>query len=328
MNTFPTTPGDAVATTPGDAVATATAMTATIPAEFRAGGTDVQERRRTGISTGPVVDIHLLHGFSTIDWDEDGSARIGTLVTIDAVARDPGLNQHYRGLAQAAGGLATPQIRWMSTMGGALLQRTRCAYYRHPAFHCYKNGGDACYARTGHNPNGVVFDRGACVYPHPSTLGMALLTYEAEVEIFEQGRRSVFHLYGSGADPTRDHMLEAEELLTQIVLPPPTPGERTAYFRAISRAEAEWPIVECLARLVVEDETIRMARVGAGGVATVPLRLTKVEAALEGQPATQSTLERAAHAAAEGTNPLPQTVGKVDFLVGTVLETLERAMEN
>lgn len=301
--------------------------------EIRAGGTDLHDRYRLGVSAGPLVDIHKLKSFNdgelgTITQAADGSTQIGALVTIDEVARNPITSQHYAGLAKAADGLATPQIRHAATMGGALLQRTRCWFFRHPHYVCYKKGGSTCFARERHNPNGVIFDAGGCVYPHPSTLGMALLAYEAEVEVFGQGRRPIAALYGDGSDPTRDHLLAPNELLTHIHLPPPVAKESTAYFRSISRFEAEWPIVECLVRLLVEDDVITFARAGAGGVAAVPMRLTNVEAALVGQRATQSTLERAANVAAEGVNPLPHTAHKVDFLVGTLLHTLELALAN
>lgn len=295
--------------------------------EIRAAGTDLHDRYRAGVSAGPIVDIHKLAGLDKIEQSSDGSTSIGALVTIDAVATNPTISTHYSGLSKAANGLATPQIRWAASMGGALLQKTRCWFFRHPDYSCYKRGGDECYARDRHNPNGVVFDAGGCVYPHPSTLGMALMVYEGEVEIHEQGRRTITALYGDGADPTRDHLLQSGELLTRIHLPPPVANERTAYFRSISRFEAEWPIVECLVRLVVNDETISMARVGAGGVAAVPMRLTNVEEALVGGPTTTSTLEEAAAVAAQGTNPLPHTAHKVDFLVGTVLHTLEMALD-
>ncbi|MEZ4660744.1 MAG: FAD binding domain-containing protein [Caldilineaceae bacterium] len=300
--------------------------------EIRAGGTDLHDRYRLGVSAGPIVDIHKLRSFEggnlgTIAQTADGATRIGALVTIDETARNPIIAQHYAGLAKAANGLATPQIRHAASMGGALLQRTRCWFFRHPHYTCFKKGGAECFARDRHNPNGVIFDAGGCVYPHPSTLGMALLAYEAQVEVFGQGRRPIADLYGDGSNPTRDHLLEPNELLTHIFLPPPVANERTTYFRSISRFEAEWPIVECLVRLVVEDGAITFARVGAGGVAAVPMRLTNVEEALVGQSATQSTLEGAAAMAADGANPLPHTAHKVDFLVGTLWQTLELALE-
>jgi xanthine dehydrogenase YagS FAD-binding subunit len=295
--------------------------------EFRAGGTDVQERRRSGIARGALVDIHLLTGYDRIDWRADGAATIGALVTIDAIASDPRIRAAYPGLALAAGGLATPQIRQVGTLGGSLLQRTRCWYFRHPAFNCYKRGGDTCPARTGQHQHGVIFDLGPCVFPHPSTLGMALLAYEAEIEVHGQGWRPAEALFGDGSDPHRDHLLEPGELLTQAALPAPLAGERAAYFRAITRAEAEWPLVEALARLALDDHgTISFARIGVGGVANVPLRLPQVEAALLGQPATAETLERAAARATEGVTSLPLTGYKVALLRGVVLEALERAL--
>jgi len=307
-------------------IATTLEEAAAAPGELRAGGTDVQERRRSGIASGPLVDISRLPGLNTIAWGDDGAATVGALVSIDAVARDERVRAGYPGLAQAAGGLATPQIRLMGTMGGALLQRIRCWYFRHPAFDCFKKGGEGCPARAGHNPNGVLFDLGPCAYPHPSTLGMALLAYEAQVEVNGRELRPAAALFGDGADPTRDHTLAPGELLTRIVLPPPIRGERAAYARAIGRAEAEWPLVEAIALLVVEDGQIRRARVVVGGVANIPLRLPAVEAALAGRPAAPETLAAAAERAADGATPLPETGYKARLLPATVLEVLERAV--
>jgi xanthine dehydrogenase YagS FAD-binding subunit len=296
-----------------------------VTGEIRAGGTDLQERRRSGIASGPIVDISRIAGLDKIIWNSDGSVTIGALVTIDAIASDEQIQRHYPGLALSAGGLATPQIRTRATLGGGLLQRNRCWYFRHPEFNCYKKGGDSCPSRTGEHQYGVVFDLGPCVYPHPSTLGMTLLTYEAQIEVQGQGRRPIAALFGDGSDPSRDHLLDEGELLAAVILPPPIANERAAYFRAITRAEAEWPLVEASVRLLVESETIRLARVAVGGVANIPLRLPEVEAALEGQPLSQATLEQAAATASKGTRPLPMTSYKVALLQNTVLETLERA---
>lgn len=296
------------------------------PGEYRAGGTDVQERLRLGISAPPFVDLAPLTGLDGIWREANGMTTLGALLTVEAVAEDGDLRRDYPGLTLAAGGLATPQIRTMATLGGSLLQRTRCWYYRHPAFHCYKKGGDTCFARSGHHEYGVIFDLGPCVHPHPSTLGMALMAYEATVTINAERQIPISDLYGDGSDPTRDHLLAPDEVLTHVHLPAPVANERAAYFRAITRAEAEWPLVECIVRLVVEGETIRFARVAVGGVANIPLCLSHVEAALLGQPATTETFERAAALASEGATPLPRTGYKVGLLRGTVLETLGRAM--
>lgn len=300
--------------------------------ELRAGGTDVQERRRSGVSSGSIIDISRLPGLKMIEREPDGATSIGALVKIATVGANKAIRQAYPGLAMPAESLATPQIREMGTMGGVLLQHTRCWYYRHYAFSCYKKGGNSCPAREGNNQFGVCFDLGPCVYPHPSSIGMALLAYGAEVEVYGPNDAkaseilSIADLYGDGSDPTRDHQLQAGQILTHIHLPPPVPNEKAAYFRMMSRAWAEWPLVECIARLVITDGIIDFARVAIGGVANIPLQLPHVQTALEGQPATPATLEAAAQLATKEANPLPQTAYKVQMVYGTVLETLQQAV--
>ena len=295
--------------------------------EFRAGGTDVSARRRLGIDGGPLVDIRNLAGCQGINLADDGSAVLGAMVTLQELADHPAVIEFYPGIVQLAGRAATPQIRQMATLGGSLLQRTRCAYYRHPEFDCFKKGGEVCPARDGYHVDGVLFDLGPCVHPHPSTTGAALLAYEAQYVTHGHEPRPLADLFGDGSDPAADHTLAPGELLTQVILPPPVPGARAAYFRATGRALAEWPIVEAMVRLRVTEGRIDFARVAVGAVANIPLRLPAVEAALEGHPADDETLRAAAEVAIEGANPLPQSAYKADFLVGTVLEALERAAE-
>ena len=295
--------------------------------EFRAGGTDLGERRNLGIATGDLVDLRDLPGLDAMKRSEGGGLEIGARVTIAALARSKEVREGYPGLAAAAAGLATPQIRAVGTLGGNLLQRTRCWYFRSSEAKCLKKGGDKCWARQGDHLFHACFDLGPCASVHPSTLGMALMAYDASVEVAGGKARSVAELYGDGSDARRDHALEDGALLTAIVLPAPAAGERAAYFRAISRSRSEWPLVEVLARLVVEGDAIKQAAVAMGGVAPVPLRLPKVDAALVGKPASKDTLAAAAELAAEGAKPLPMTGYKVELVKGTVLETLERALD-
>jgi xanthine dehydrogenase YagS FAD-binding subunit len=293
--------------------------------ELRAGGTDVTARHRTGLATGPFVDLRGVTALGGVSWRPDGSARIGAMTTIADVAGDDRLHAAYPALTRTAGALATPQIRAAGTIGGNLLQRNRCWYYRSPHFSCYQTGGDACPARDGLNLYSAVIDQGPCVAPHPSSVAMALLAYDATVEVHARGTLPVRDLYGDGSDPTRDHLLAAGEVLIAVDLPVPAPGERAAYHRAISRFEAEWPLVEAVARLVLTDGTIASAAVAVGGVARTPLRLADVEAALVGRPATPETLRAAAEHATRGCAPLAQTAYKVGLLRDTTLEVLERA---
>jgi xanthine dehydrogenase YagS FAD-binding subunit len=285
--------------------------------ELLAGGTDLHERLRSGVSRGPVVAIGARAELRTIERSPSGTS-LGALVTLAEIGRDERLAAEYPALVLPAQTLATPEIREMATLGGSLLQRTRCWYFRQPSFSCLKKGGEGCPARAGNHRFGVVFDRGACVHPHPSSMGAALLAYDAEVET--DRRFSVARLF----DGARDHALAPGELLAKVHLPRPVAGERAAYFRMMSRAHAEWPLVEVVVRLVADD-AIRLARVAVGGVADAPLRLPHVESALEGRPPTLATFEHAASLAIEGARALPMTEYKIPLLRASVLEALERA---
>lgn len=291
--------------------------------EYRAGGTDLQERLRHDERLRPLVDLGPLDELTHIEPAADGGVTVGALVTVAAAATE--LAASHPAVAQTAAVLGTPQIRAVATIGGNLTQRTRCWYYRHPALSCFKSGGDACPARNGDHSLGVVFDLGPCVHPHPSSIGMALLASDAQLSVAGRGRMPAAELWGDGSDPHHDHQLTDGELLTHVHLPPAWPGERAAYVRTISRFQAEWPLVEAVARVVVDGDVVTRAAVAVGGVAPVPLRLPAVEAALVGNPATQQMLTTAAAASTDGASPLPRTGYKVDLLAGTVLEVLERA---
>ncbi len=290
--------------------------------ELRAGGTDLMERRKSGVASGPVVDIRDVPDLESI---VDG--RIGAKVRIADLGRDPGVRVGWKGVAEAAASLATPQIREVATVGGNLCQRPRCWYFRDPASNCLKKGGTTCMAREGDHLFHACLDSGGCVAVHASTLACALLAYDAGVEVFRPPGlkptrnarpdvRTIAEFLGDGADATRENTLERGEVVAHVVLPNAVPDEKSSYFRAIHRARAEWPLAEVVVRLGSAG-----SRVAVGGVANVPLRLHSVEAALDaGEP-----WEKAASRAKEGARPLPMTYYKVDIMVGAILCALEVA---
>ena len=295
-------------------------------AELRAGGTDLQERLRSGVSSLPIVDVSQVPGLDHIEVGEGGT-EIGALVTIRTVGAHAELQQRYPALTLPAQLLATPQARMRGTMGGVLCQRTRCWYYRTPHMACPKKGNaERCPSRAGNHHFGVVFDFGPCVYPHPSSIGCALLTYDAEISVEGRGRMGIAELYGDGSG-YHDHVLEPGEMITAIHMPAPAAGEKGGYQRLMSRALAEWPLAEVVVRLVVEDDRIALARVAIGGVANIPFRLTEVEAALEGEAATDATIEAAAKLATQRARPLPQTQYKVPMVEALVFSTLQQARD-
>jgi xanthine dehydrogenase YagS FAD-binding subunit len=223
----------------------ATAAIAAEPgAEFRAAGTDLSERRRAGISRGPLIDLKGSLEMTGVEWSTDGAARIGALTTIADIVANCEIAAGFPGLAAAASGLATPQIRHLATIGGNLAQRSRCWYFRHPQIPCFKKGGSNCPARDGNHLYGVAFDLGPCIAPHPSTMAAALLAYEATATTSLRQDLPIAHLLGDGSDGQVDNRLEPGEIIKSIQLPRPVAGERAFYKRAISRIHAEWPLVE------------------------------------------------------------------------------------
>lgn len=290
-------------------------------AVIRAGGTDLQERLRSHNATPTLVDLGGIGELREIVRDDEGW-RIGAGATIATVARETA--DAYPALAATARGLATPQVRAHGTIGGNLTQHSRCWYLRHPEISCLKSGGDSCPARSGRHLYGVVFDRSECVHPHPSSIAMALLTYDAAITLHDSTTMTVDALLGDGTDATRDHQLPDGGVITSIELPTPWADERAAYFRSISRFEAEWPLVECVVRARFDDGVVTDCRLAIGGVATVPLRMDDAASSLVGAPLTDDHIARAAIACAEGASPLPETGYKIALIEATVQETLER----
>ena len=304
---------------------TSATMTASVhSAEFRAAGTDLSERRRSGVSSGPLIDLAAAPGTIGMTWAADGAATIGALTTIAAIGADARIAAAYPGIAAAALGLATPQVRHLATLGGNLAQRSRCWYFRDPHIACLKKGGSDCPARSGNHLYSVAFDLGPCVAPHPSTMAAALLAYDAVIVTSQRSGLSIGTLLGDGSGGTSDHALASGEIIREIELLAPLPGERALYKRAISRSHAEWPLVEVCARAVVSGGVFQFIRLTAGGIAPVPLRLAACEAALLGKPVSAATIAEAARQATSGARPLPMTGYKLDLLEGVVRDLLEQ----
>ncbi|HVR31755.1 MAG TPA: FAD binding domain-containing protein [Acidimicrobiia bacterium] len=290
--------------------------------EFRGGGTDVEARRGLGLVGEVTIDLRRIPGLRGIERTDEGT-RIGAMTRVASVARD--LAAEYPTLASTAASLANPHNRAVATVGGNLLQHSRCWYYRTGDVDCFKTGSDGCPARTGFHHFGNVFDTSSCVAPHPSSLALALLLHDAEVSVHPARRMRLVDLFDP-VDPTREHTLDQGEVLTEVLLAPPVFGERGAYWRIAARSQAEWPLVEAACRLSFSGDSIAEARVGIGGVGPTPVRLTAVEEALRGAAVDRDALAAAAGLAGAGTRPAPQAAYKVRMMTGAVMEVLERAV--
>jgi xanthine dehydrogenase YagS FAD-binding subunit len=295
---------------------------------IRAGGTDLQDRRHLGLASGPLADLRDLDDLDTIAV-QAGALQLGSRVRIATLASDPQILEKWPVLAAAAGGLATPQIRNVATLGGNLLQSVRCWYFRRPGARCFQAGGNTCDARNGDHSQHACIDLGPCLAPHPSTLAVALLAHDAEVEIAGAATAEVWplaKLFGDGSDPHGAHRLPRGAVLLSALVPAPLANERAAFQRTSSRARGDWPIAEAVVRVVVTDGAIRFARVVVGGVANVPLRLAAIEQRLLAQPPTPALLLDACGLIGQGTRSPPGAAHKLEILRATVHTALERAL--
>ncbi len=287
----------------------------------RAGGTDLQQRLRMTGATPPLLDLTRIPGFTDVS-RTDGVVTIGAGATVARVARE--LADSHPALAVTAGGLATPQVRAVATIGGNIVQHTRCPYYRHRDLTCLKSGGTTCPARNGEHLYGVAFDTSECVHPHPSSVAMALLAHDATVELSDGSTRTVAEVLGDGSDATRDHDLPDATIITRIVVPAPWEGELGSYHRIISRFEAEWPLVEVAVRARFDDDgTVGDVALALGGVAPRPFAVVSVTGLLAGRSLTDDAIDEASEACTEGANPLPATGYKVPMIHGAVRHVLE-----
>ncbi len=293
---------------------------------FKAGGIDLLDHLKEHLQEPPrVVDLKSIPGMSGIAAGADGGLRVGPLTTLAQVAAHPAAGAAHGALAQACGDAASPQIRNVATIGGNVLQRPRCWYYRLESYPCLKKGGDICYAVGGENRYHSVFGDGPDFAPHPSNAAVALVALDASFVLEgAQGGRVVpagrfFTM--PDVDVTRENVREADEILTEIRLPA-TPGMRSTYQRISERAAFDWPLVSMAAALRVEGGTVREARIVLGAVAPIPWRATPAEQALLGRPLDEAALDAAAKGAVAGAQPMSENGYKLDLLQTLVCRTL------
>jgi xanthine dehydrogenase YagS FAD-binding subunit len=293
---------------------------------LHAGGTDLLGCLRDGVfSAGKVVSISGLTGLRGIKAVPGGGLRIGALATLTEIAAHPGIQKDYPALAQAAASAASPQLRNQGTLGGNLCQRPRCWYFRGD-FHCARKGGDLCYAAEGENEYHCIFGGEICFIVHPSDTAPALVALEAAFRISgPKGQRSVpagkFFVL-PGQDHTRENVLQAGEILTEVILPAPLPGGRGGYFKARSRATWDFALAGVASSLQLEGDTVKRARLVLSGVAPAPWHAAAAEQELVGHKLDADAIARAAAASVKDASPLGNNGYKVTLLRGTVEEAL------
>ena len=288
----------------------------------KAGGIDVLDHLKQHlIAPDRLVDIKSISGLDEIDVDGDGTLKIGALVTLAQVAAHDDIKESFPALAHACGEAASPQIRNVATIGGNLLQRPRCWYYRLESYKCIKKGGDTCFAIAGMNRYNVIFGGGPAYPPHPSSSAVPLVAYGATFVLEgPEGTRTVpageFFALPS-VDPERENTLKEGEILTEIRVPS-TSGTKSAYAEIRERAGFDWPVVSAAVSIEADGGTVKSARIVLGQVATIPWRARKAEEALVGQPLGEASAEAAGQAAVDGAEPMTGNGYKVDLATALV----------
>ncbi|BBG05502.1 MULTISPECIES: FAD binding domain-containing protein [Pseudonocardia] len=298
------------------------------PGMFLAGGTTLIDLMKLDVLTPPQVqdiDALPLRGIDTTD-----GLRIGALERMSDLAAHPGVPAVItRALLQSA----SQQLRNMATIGGNLLQRTRCGYFRDVTSPCNRREpGSGCPAITGSNRmHAVLGTSDSCVATHASDLAVALVALDTRVRLTgRDGERTVAlaDLYRTpGVTPEVEHDLRPGELITEVLVPPLGDGVRSTYVKVRDRQSYEFALCSAAVTVRVRDGRVSDARIAVGGVATVPWRLPSVEAALRGAPATPESFEAAAATAADGARPLSGNGFKVPLVRRTVVRALLEATQ-
>lgn len=299
--------------------------------EYYAGGTNLLDLMKNTVAEPNVlIDVGRL-GLNSIRATADGGVVIGSGATNSAVANDPLIRSRYPVLSQAILSGATTQLRNMATVGGNLMQRTRCPYFMDPAFAaCDKRvPGSGCAARTGFHREHAVLGASSCVAVHPSDMAVALAILDARVHVTgPAGDREIpiadFHRL-PGAHPERDTTLLPAELILAVELPPSTYAAHSWYLKVRDRHSYAFALVSVAAGLEVVDGIVRSAGLAVGGVAAKPWRITEAEDTVIGKAPAEAAFRRAARLVMAGAEPLPQNGFKVDLAKHAVVTALTRA---
>jgi xanthine dehydrogenase YagS FAD-binding subunit len=316
-----------------DAASAVALVTADPDARFLGGGTNLVDLMKLDVERpGLLVDVSGLEP-AGIEFTADSGLRIGAQVRNSDLAVDPLVRERFPVLSQALLSGASGQLRNAATVGGNLLQRTRCLYFQDVTKPCNKRApGTGCPARAGeHRDLAILGASEACIATHPSDLAVALTALDARVSVVGvDGVRTVplAELYRlPGAEPERDTVLQHGELIERIDVPPSSFATRSAYRKVRDRASFAFALVSVAAALDVADGAVQDVRLALGGVAPRPWRAGSAEAALRGRPPTAANFVDAISAELEAAAPLPGNAFKVPLARNVVARVLEDLAE-
>ncbi len=280
-----------------------------------AGGTDALGLMKDGVvAPARVVNLKTLPDLGAIRYVSGKGLHIGALASITAIHDHEEIARHYPVLTEAAGQVASPQLRNLGTLGGNLCQRPRCWYFRGD-FHCIRKGGDVCYAYQGQNRYHCIVGGGPCYIVYPSDLAVALLALDASVVIATGNRSRTIPLADFYVLPQTDYrhenILKPGEILTAVQVPDPPPGTVSAYLKFKEREVWDFAMVSVAAVLQRNGATIKSGRLAFGGVAPAPWRDEALNRLLAGVSGDEKSLVKVAERAFTDAEPLAMNKYKV-----------------
>ncbi len=301
-------------------------------ADFLAGGTDMMQLMGEHLrNPDRIIDISALPALDQIE-QHAGSLRLGALVRMSDAAAHPAVRAECLVVSEALLASASAQVRNLATLGGNLLQRTRCGYFRDPGAPCEKREpGTGCPAITGQNRfHAVLGGSERCIATYAGDFANALLVLDATIRIAGPDGERTIPLAGLHRVPDDMPAVETQlapgELILSIDVPTGPAARRSHYLKVRDRASFEWSIASAAVALdLVEDGTVRDVRIAVGGVATKPWRLPQVEAALRGERLTPTLVQAAASHAADGAVSHGRNAYKLELIRRTVARALAEA---
>ncbi|MGE0543624.1 MAG: xanthine dehydrogenase family protein subunit M [Dehalococcoidia bacterium] len=292
-----------------------------------AGGTDLLTMMKADITAPSIlIDIKRVPDLSGIRFVQGEGLTLGGLTTLAEIETNDVIRRRYPMLAEAASLAATPQLRNMATLGGNLLQRPRCWYFRSSHFHCWLKGGDQCQAREGENQFHALFGDRPCCAVHPSDLALVLVALDAEILLRgNEGERTLpigefFQLPDD--DRRTETIARPDELITAVRIPPMPDNACGVYLKAMDRKVWAFALASVAAILTLDGTRIADARLVLGGVAPIPWRATAVESSLRGANADSATIDRAARTALADAESLQHNAYKIPLTTSLVRRAL------
>lgn len=295
---------------------------------LKSGGIDLLDLMKEGLSQPQkLVSIRNIGGLNELSFDEKKGMRLGANVTLNEIAANERIKSDYFALHQAASLAATPQIRNMATLGGNLAQRTRCWYFRSKYHVCYRKGSSTCFAQIGENEYHAILGNQDCASVHASSLATALVAFDAAVEITgKDGKVKIVKMddffVSPDVDPSRETILEANEIITAVILPKAKEDLKSYYIKMGQRESNDWPLADVAVVAELSGEKCKKAKVVLGAAAPVPYVSKEAAEVIEGQIVNKESAAAAGKAAMASATPLSQNAYKIP-----VFETIiERAI--